>query len=71
MPELIVQVNGTAHRFAPRTVLESVVATILGDVPASGVALAVNGAVVPRAQWKERQVEHGDDVEIVRAVQGG
>jgi sulfur carrier protein len=71
MPDHVVQVNGHTHYFAPHTDLMAVVAKILGDVPASGVALAVNGAVVPRSQWNERQVENGDDVEIVRAVQGG
>jgi len=71
MSDLVVQVNGTTHYFAPHTDLMSVVAKVLGDVPVSGVALAVNGAMVPRSHWNERQVEDGDDVEIVRAVQGG
>ena len=36
-----------------------------------GIAVAVNGEVVPRAMWEEKEVQHGDDIEIVRAVQGG
>ena len=36
-----------------------------------GIAVAVNGEVVPRGTWQEREVQHGDDIEIVRAVQGG
>ena len=71
MPDHAVQVNGTTHWFAPHTDLMAVVAKVLGEVPESGVALAVNGAVVPRSHWNERQVEDGDDVEIIRAVQGG
>lgn len=36
-----------------------------------GVAVALNGAVVPRAQWPATKLKAGDDVEIVRAMQGG
>ena len=38
---------------------------------ADGIAVAVNGEIVPRGQWREREVQDGDDIEIVRAVQGG
>jgi sulfur carrier protein len=36
-----------------------------------GVAVAVNGAVVPRAEWATTALHAGDVVEIVRAMQGG
>jgi sulfur carrier protein len=36
-----------------------------------GIAVAVNGEVVPRAMWAQKEVHDGDDIEIVRAVQGG
>jgi sulfur carrier protein len=36
-----------------------------------GVALAVNGAVVPRAAWARTRLAPGDEVEIVQAKQGG
>lgn len=36
-----------------------------------GVAVALNGAVVPRAQWDSTPLKAGDAVEIVRARQGG
>ena len=36
-----------------------------------GVAVAVNGAVVPRQAWRDTRLAPGDDVEIVRARQGG
>lgn len=50
------------------------VATLVGafaGVSEDGVAVAVNGEIVPRARWHEREVRDGDDIEIVRAVQGG
>ena len=36
-----------------------------------GIAVALNGRVVPRGLWLEQPVESGDDIEIVGAVQGG
>jgi sulfur carrier protein len=38
---------------------------------ATGVAVAVNGAVVPRSAWAATAVNGGDAVEILTAVQGG
>ncbi len=35
------------------------------------VAVAVNRAIVPRAQWQERQLQARDRVDIVRAIGGG
>ena len=34
-------------------------------------AVALNGAVVPRPAWPETALKPGDNVEIVRARQGG
>lgn len=36
-----------------------------------GVAVALNGAVVPRGRWGETPLAAGDAVDIVRAFQGG
>ena len=36
-----------------------------------GIAVARNGAVVPRAQWAETPLAPGDQVEILVARQGG
>jgi sulfur carrier protein len=36
-----------------------------------GMAIAVNGVVVPGSRWRELEVEEGDTVEIIRATQGG
>ena len=37
----------------------------------SGVAVAVNGEVVPRTAWPEYELEDGATIEILTAVQGG
>ena len=36
-----------------------------------GIAIALNGAVVPRAAWAATPLQAGDAVEIVRARPGG
>lgn len=36
-----------------------------------GIAVAVNGAVVPKGRWKNTTLETGDNIEVIHAVQGG
>ncbi|MBD0280987.1 MAG: sulfur carrier protein ThiS [Thermoleophilaceae bacterium] len=36
-----------------------------------GVAVAVDGEVVPRGEWASTEVRDGQQVEVLRAVQGG
>ncbi|MHC1558736.1 sulfur carrier protein ThiS [Actinomycetospora sp. C-140] len=40
-------------------------------VPERGVAVAVDGTVVPRAAWATVQLIEGTRVEVLTAVQGG
>jgi sulfur carrier protein len=39
--------------------------------PQRGVAVAVNGAVVPRSTWADTALRDGDRVEVLTAAQGG
>ncbi len=41
------------------------------QMPAVGVAVAQNGAVVRRAEHEGALIHENDDIEIIRAVQGG
>jgi sulfur carrier protein len=41
------------------------------DVGPRGIAVALNGSVVPRSAWSETALKPGDNIEIVRAMQGG
>ena len=41
------------------------------DTGQRGIAVAINGAIVPRAAWPQTRLSPGDSVEIVRAGQGG
>ncbi len=48
----------------------STVADLVGE-PRRGIAVAVNGEVVPRATWARADLRDGDRVEILTAAQGG
>jgi sulfur carrier protein len=63
------QVNGTAHDLDDGTSVAAVVALV--GAPTSGVAVALDGAVVPRALWDKTIVPDGGVVEVLTAVQGG
>lgn len=59
---------------APRQVPDDAdLAAVLRDygVAASGVAVAVDGDVVPRPAWPGTAVRPGAAVEVLTAVQGG
>lgn len=64
-----IRVNGSSEPFAARTVAELLAARRIAE--ARGVAVAVNGEVVPSGRWAERMLAPGDEVEIVRPFQGG
>jgi len=65
----MIHVNGEPAEITPGTTVAELVRAM--DAPDRGVAVAVDGEVVPRGTWESTPV--GDDarVEIVMAVQGG
>ncbi|PSL08377.1 sulfur carrier protein [Haloactinopolyspora alba] len=68
-------VNGTDVEFDEPATLDDVVARTLtkpdGTFSDRGIAVAVNHTVIPRADWPDTTIGHGDSVEIITAVQGG
>jgi len=70
MAAALIQVNGTSEPLAAAT-LEALLAEKAIDTAQRGIAVALNGAVVPRAAWPATPLRPGDSVEIVRARQGG
>jgi sulfur carrier protein len=63
-----IKVNGEATPVHFATLAELVQGQSL---PVKGVAVALNDAVVPRAQWPATTLKPGDRVEIVRPIVGG
>ena len=70
MAEPLIQVNGKSEPLAAST-LAGLLAEKTVDTGQRGIAVALNGAVVPRAAWADTPLQPGDSVEIVRARQGG
>jgi sulfur carrier protein len=70
MTEALIRVNGESESLAAAT-LDALLAEKAVDTEQKGIAVALNGAVVPRAAWPATQLRPGDSVEIVRARQGG
>jgi sulfur carrier protein len=64
-----IRVNGRAEPLTVATVAELL--SMRGIVGGRGLAVAVNGVVVPAGAWRERPLAAGDDVEIVRPFGGG
>jgi sulfur carrier protein len=65
-----IRVNGESETLGVAT-LEALLAEKAVDTAQRGIAVALNGAVVPRAAWRDTVLRGGDSVEIVRARQGG
>ena len=65
-----IHVNGEPRETAATTVVQLLRQLDLVEASA-GVAVAVNGAIVPRGDWTGYRLQNGDRVEIVGAVQGG
>jgi sulfur carrier protein len=66
----LMRINGIEEEITATTVAELLVARGV-DPAARFLAIAVNGAVVRRAEWLSRELAAGDTVEIVRPLQGG
>ncbi|MBM7438461.1 sulfur carrier protein ThiS [Streptomyces sp. HB132] len=62
-------VNGERRSVPAGTTLDTLVAAL--TAAPSGVAAAVNEAVVPRGRWSVTALTGGDRVEVLTAVQGG
>ena len=65
-----IRVNGEDEPLAVAT-LAALLEEKAVDTGQRGIAVALNGAIVPRAAWPQTKLSAGDSVEIVRARQGG
>lgn len=63
-------INGEARESAAATISQLLELELEG-APQRGIAVAVNGEVVPRSRWDAAPLAPGDRVEIVRALPGG
>ena len=61
-------VNGAPLSTHSQTVEELVIEI---DAPRKGVAVAINGEIVPRSEWSVYEVHENDIIDVVTAAAGG
>jgi sulfur carrier protein len=64
----VIRVNGDNEEFIDETVLQLLQRR---GIEPRGIAVALDGEVVPRGAWAETKVHDGTQVEVVTAVAGG
>lgn len=64
-------VNAVATDVDDTATVADVVRRLAGAEEPRGVAVALNGTVVPRASWAATTPADGDTIDVLTAVQGG
>jgi sulfur carrier protein len=64
-------VNGEARELREGATVDDAVQASGAQPDGRGVAVAVEGEVVPRGQWSATNLNDGQRVEVLQAVQGG
>ncbi len=67
---MIITLNGDATDVPDDTSLDALLVRS-GHEVRRGLAIAMNGEVVPRGRWRDQRVSEGDVVELLAATQGG
>jgi sulfur carrier protein len=68
---VIIALNGRRAELPDGATVADAVQRAGADGQSRGVAVAVDGEVVRRAEWQGTKLQSEQTVEVVRAVQGG
>ena len=68
---MTIELNGAPVELRPGALVIDAVEHAGADGAARGVAVAVEGQVVPRGEWERTELRDGQSVEVVAAIQGG
>jgi sulfur carrier protein len=66
----VITLNGEPRELGDVATVEAAVRALVTE-DARGVAVAIDGEVVPRGEWATTVVREGQQVEVLHAVQGG
>lgn len=67
-----ISVNGDQRSLDDASSVSDLLDVLHGADPATrGIAVALNGEVVPRDRWTDVELSEGDRIEVLRAVGGG
>ena len=67
----MIELNGAPLEGRDGATVAELLAELGVEPQARGVAVAVDGEVVPRGEWATRAVRDGERVEALTAMQGG
>jgi sulfur carrier protein len=68
---MTIVVNGRSAEMDAAVTLAAALARLGYDAGGAGIAVAVNGEVVPRGSWPDTTLAEADHVEVLGATQGG
>ncbi|MDH5752597.1 MAG: sulfur carrier protein ThiS [Deltaproteobacteria bacterium] len=68
---ILLKINGEDVRLESTSSLAEYLEGLKLTAPDSGVAVVRNGEIVRRADWGAVKLADGDELEVVRATQGG
>jgi sulfur carrier protein len=66
-----IQLNGELVALPGTATVAEAVARLGAAEGRRGIAVAVDGEVVPRSEWEQTALRDGQRVEVVGAIQGG
>ena len=67
---MTITINNKQVEVVAQEVLQQIVFDQIGE-NAKGVAVAINGQVIPKDSWPQTAVSENDDILIIKATQGG
>jgi len=67
----VIRVNGEPSPVDPGETVAALLAALGVADRGRGLAVAVDGEVVPRGEWEVRELADGARVEVLTAMQGG
>ena len=62
--------NNQTQQAEEKTSVQAALNNWIGEKQ-NGIAVAVNEAIVPKAQWDTYMLQHNDKVLVIKATQGG
>jgi sulfur carrier protein len=66
-----VVLNGEGRELGDGATVREAVTAVGAPAEGRGVAVALDGEVVPRRRWDDEPLREGQRIEVVQAVQGG
>ncbi len=68
---MTIELNGERVELDSATTVALAVKRVGAAPERAGIAVAVDGEVVPRSEWERTELRDGQRVEVVGAIQGG